>query len=217
VYNEFTYTFIENVFRELAALTPGPYLHIGGDEVKTLEKKEYSHFIERVGKIVQGLGKTLVGWEETAQANLDSSAIFQHWIPVEGEKPELVGRKVILSPASKVYLDMQYDESCPLGLHWAGRVEVADSYNWDPTTQLPGVNEEDIIGVEACLWTETILNIKDLEYMVFPRLPGAAEIGWTTKMGRSWENYRQRLAAHGKRLDAMSINYYHSPQITWEK
>jgi len=96
-------------------------------------------------------------------------------------------------------------------------VEVADAYNWDPTTQLLGVDEADILGVEACLWSETILSIKDLEYMVFPRLPGAAEIGWTSRAGRSWPDYCQRLAAHGKRLDAMQVNYYHSLQVPWEK
>jgi hexosaminidase len=217
VYDAFTYDFIGNVFRELAALTPGPYLHMGGDEVKTLDKKDYIHFIKRVEKIVRGLGKTLVGWEEAAQADLHPSAIFQYWIPQEGEKPELSGRKLILSPGSRVYLDMQYDEACPLGQHWAGWVEVADAYNWDPALHLRGVKEEDIIGVEACLWSETILNIKDLEYMVFPRLPGAAEIGWTPRASRNWEDYRQRLAAHSKRMDAMQVNYYHSPQVPWEQ
>jgi hexosaminidase len=217
VNNEFTYTFIADVFKELAALTPGAYLHIGGDEVRTIEKKDYIHFIERVEKIVRGLGKTMIGWEEAAQASGDADTIYQHWIPVEGEKPELVGRKLILSPASKIYLDMQYDENCPLGLHWAARVEVADSYNWDPTMLQLGVREEDMLGVEACLWSETIRTIKDLEFMVFPRLPGAAEIGWTAKAQRNWEDYRMRLAAHSKRMDAMQINYYHSAQIPWEK
>ena len=32
---ELTYTFVDQVIGELAALTPGPYLHIGGDEASS--------------------------------------------------------------------------------------------------------------------------------------------------------------------------------------
>ena len=39
---EITYRFLDEVFGELAALTPGPYLHIGGDEAKTLGPEDYA-------------------------------------------------------------------------------------------------------------------------------------------------------------------------------
>jgi hexosaminidase len=51
--------------------------------------------------------------------------------------------------------------------------------------------------------------------MVFPRLPGIAELAWSAK-GQSWEEYRQRLAAHGRHMHALGINFYRAPEVDWE-
>jgi len=77
------------------------------------------------------------------------------------------------------------------------------------------LEESDILGIEAPLWTETVLTMKDVEYMVFPRLLGIAELAWSAK-GQNWEEYRQRLAAHGRRMEAMDINFYRAPDVDWE-
>jgi len=77
------------------------------------------------------------------------------------------------------------------------------------------VTEKDVIGVEAPLWSETLNNIDDIEYMAFPRLPGIAEIGWTPQAKRDWVTYKARLAAHGPRLELLEVNFYPSPEITW--
>ena len=76
--------------------------------------------------------------------------------------------------------------------------------------------EEDILGVEAPLWAETLRTIKDVEYMLFPRILGVAEIGWSPREGRSWEEYRQRLAAHEPRLEVQGVHFYRSPQVPWK-
>jgi hexosaminidase len=88
---------------------------------------------------------------------------------------------------------------------------------WDPAKYIPGVGKENILGIEAALWSETITNIKDIEYMVFPRLPGLAEIGWTPSSERDWNEYKVRLGIHGERFKAMDINYYPSPLIPWKE
>ncbi len=110
---------------------------------------------------------------------------------------------------------MKYDASCPLGLDWAGLVSVKDSYDWEPGSYMEGLEESDILGIEGPLWTETVQTMKDIEYMVFPRLIGLAELAWSPK-GQDWEEYRQRLAAHGKRLEAMDVNFYKSPDVDWK-
>ena len=127
------------------------------------------------------------------------------------------GAKVLFSPAAKTYLDMKYDSTTTLGLHWAGYVEVSDAYNWDPATLVEGIGRESVLGVEAPLWSETITNLDDIEYMVFPRLPGYAEIGWTPAAQRNWDEYKMRLANHAGRFEAMGIDYYKSPVVPWEK
>jgi hexosaminidase len=70
--------------------------------------------------------------------------------------------------------------------------------------------------MEVPLWSETLRTIRDVEFMAFPRLPGIAEVGWSPAAGRRWEEYRLRLAAHGRRMDALGVNFYRAPEIPWK-
>ena len=215
---EITYKFIDDVIRELAEITPGPYIHIGGDESHVTPMKDYIPFVNRVQEIVVSHGKKVIGWDEIANATPVEGSTVQFWDNVKNttmgtEK----GAKVLISPASKAYLDMKYDSTTQLGLKWAGYIEVDHGYSWNPTELVPGLTKEKILGVEAALWTETITNMDELEFMIFPRLPGYAEIGWSKPEARIWDEYKLRLAKHGKRFEAMDIDFYRSPLVPWEK
>jgi len=213
---EVTYTFIEDVVTEIAALTPGPYFHIGGDEVKTLTDEQYRAFIDRVQRIVASAGKEAIGWDEIAPAPLLPATIVQHWRP-ESPLTDAVekGARLILSPADRIYLDMKYDVETPIGLNWAAYVEVRDAYDWDPATLVEDVPERTILGVEAPLWSETIAGIRDIEYLAFPRMAAVAELGWSPAGRRDWDGFRARLAAQARRWAALGINFYRSPQVDW--
>jgi len=217
---EITYQFLDGVIGELAALTPGPYLHIGGDEAHSTPLEDYVRFMDRVQPIVAKYGKRVVAWEEIGQAPLLPGTLVQQWnVAPERIEPTLQavaqGAQVIMSPASRVYLDMKYTADTPLGLTWAALVEVRDAYDWDPAHLLQGVGEDNVIGVEAPMWAETLRTEDEVEYLAFPRLPGVAEIGWSPRTGRSWEEYRLRLAAHAPYWEAQGIPYYRSPQVPW--
>ena len=215
---EEVYKFLDDVIGEISDMTPGPWFHIGGDESHVTPMKEYIPFINRAQEIVIRHGKQVIGWDEISHAGLQPNTIVQFWARAENAKRAVEkGAKVIMSPANKAYLDMQYDSTTTLGLHWIGYVEVDSAYIWDPATLVPGIGREDILGVESPLWSETITNMKDLEYMVFPRLAGHAEIGWSVASRRDWDDYRVRLGAFGPRFNAMGINYYHSPLIDWKE
>jgi len=215
---EITYQFVDDVIREIAEITPGPYFHIGGDESHVTPLEDYIPFVNRVQEIVVKHGKKVIGWDEIANATPVEGATVQFWDNLKNTGMALEkGAKVIISPASKAYLDMQYDSTTHLGLHWAGYIEVDKGYSWNPLELVPGITKEQILGVEAPLWTETVTNISEVEFMVFPRLPGYAEIGWTSPDSRSWEEYKLRLAQHGKRFEAMDINFYRSPMVPWEE
>jgi hexosaminidase len=210
-----TYRFVDDVVREVAALTPGEFIHIGGDEVERLTHAQYLGFIGRVQGIVRARGKRMIGWGETAPAALDRSSVVQHWKADSSAVHAARGGSVILSPARKVYLDMKYDSATALGLRWAGLVDVRTAYDWEPAGYLPGVPEGAVLGVEAPVWSETLATRPDFEFMLFPRLLAVAELGWSAPAVRGWEGFRARLAAHGPRLSALGVNFYRAPEIPW--
>jgi hexosaminidase len=213
---DITYQFVDDVIGELAALTPGPYIHIGGDESHSTKKDDYIYFINKVQEIVTSHGKLVMGWDDICAATIKPNSVVQHWARIKNAvNAAEQGAKVVLSPSTRAYLDMQYDTTSLYGLHWAGYVDVDSSYIWDPATLIPGVAKESILGIESPLWTETITNMEEIEYMVFPRLPGIAEIGWTQSSQRNWTEYRLRLARHGERLRALGINYFPSKIVPW--
>jgi len=213
---ESTYRFVDDVVREISALTPGPWFHIGGDEVKTLSAPSYAAFVERAQTIVRSHGKQMIGWDEIAGAALHPTTIVQHWRPNASARDAIrQGSSLILSPANKVYLDMKYSPATSLGQRWAGYVTVRTAYEWDPARLLAGVSEESILGIEAPLWSETLVTLDDYEYMAFPRLAAVAEAAWSPQSERRWEDLRARLATHGARWSAMGINYYRSEEIPW--
>ncbi len=215
-----TYDFVSDVVGELARLTPGPFIHIGGDEAAATKPADYVKFVRRVQEIVRSHGKRMIGWEEIGRVELYRSTVVQHW-NIDAGRSALSARaaargvKVIMSPADHAYLDMKYAESTQLGLKWAGYTSVRDAYAWEPVRQVPGVGAASVLGVEAPLWSETVQSMADAEYLAFPRLIGVAEIGWSPMRGRSWADYRTRLGAQGPLLRALGVNFYRSPEVPW--
>jgi hexosaminidase len=215
-----TYKFVEDVVRELAAITPGQYLHIGGDEAHATPPADYLTFERKVQPIVAKYGKKITGWHEIAKSTPPVSAIPQYW-DFGGASPDVAaaaarGNKILMSPANHAYLDMKYTADTKLGQDWAGLVEVRDAYDWDPATLVEGVGENQVAGVEAPLWTETIRTSDDIEYMAFPRLPGIAELGWSPRASHNWDAYRTRLAKQAPRWTTQGVNFYRSPQVAWK-
>jgi hexosaminidase len=217
VEKDVTYSFIDDVVREIAAITPGAWFHIGGDEVKTLTAEQYVRFVERVQAIVTSHGKQMIGWDEVSSAGLLPTSVVQYWRPKAS--PEAVGKaaRVIMSIASKTYLDMKYHQATPIGLFWAGFVDVQTAYDWDPATIVPSIPASALLGVEAPLWSETVATMEDVEFLAFPRLAGIAEVAWSRGDTRNWNAFRERLGAHGPRLTALGVNFYRSPAVPWRQ
>jgi hexosaminidase len=211
-----TFQFVDDVVRELAALTPGPFMHLGGDEVEVLTHEQYAQFVERVQDIVAKYGKRMIGWDEIGRARLRPGTVAQMWRSDTSMAAARQGAKLVMSPATKAYLDMKYTPATETGQRWAAMIELRTAYDWDPVTHFPGVTEPDVLGVEAPLWSETVKNITGAQFLVLPRLPAIAELGWSPKEGRDWESFRTRIAAHAPRWRWMGANFYPSPQVSWE-
>ena len=227
--DEATYDFVADVMGELAAMTPGAYLHIGGDEALGTEPEDFALFVERATEIVADLGKIPVTWHEAGSApGIDPSTIGQYWgftTPTDGMDEQArafveKGGGLIVSPADAVYLDMKYDADSPLGLTWAnGPTSVERAYSWEPGSIIDGVEEDDILGVEAPMWTETIRTLDDIDEMAFPRIAAAAEAAWSPAPGdralRTWPAVRERGGAQGPLWSSLGIRFHASDEIPW--
>ncbi|WP_243077117.1 beta-N-acetylhexosaminidase [Microbacterium sp. SS28] len=229
IHDEATYDFVADVFGELAALTPGPYLHLGGDEALGTAPEDFALFVERASTIIADLGKTPVAWHEAgAAAGLHPDTIGQYWgftTPTDGmdEKTRAFvrrGAQVILSPADAIYLDMKYAPDARLGLTWAnGPTSVERAYAWEPADIVPGVGEADILGVEAPMWTETVRDLSDIDELAFPRIAAAAEAAWSPPAAdsdlRTWESFRTRVGGLGPLWTRLGIGFQASSEIPW--
>ena len=222
---ESTYAFIETVLRELAAMTPGPYLHLGGDEPLATSDEDYLTFIARATAIGAATGKTIIGWHEMGLSRrLPPGTIGQYWDyrvprpPADDLTRSFVeqGGRVIMSPADVAYLDIAYTDDHPLGLCWAdGATSLRDAYDWDPADIVPGIGEEQLLGVEAPLWTETLSTIEDVESMAFPRIAALAEIAWSPRGRRDFDDLAARITGLAEQWDRRGIRYHRSPEISW--
>ena len=90
--------FTEDVIAELAALAPGNYIHIGGDEAIGLPHDKFVRFINKTREIVLKNGKKMVGWQETARADISEGDVIQHWIYLK-QKSENSSKKKDNIPA----------------------------------------------------------------------------------------------------------------------
>lgn len=217
-----THPFLRDVFADLARMTPGEHVHVGGDEVLTMDHDEYARLVRVAVEAVRAQGKTPVGWQELAHVpNLPPGTVVQFWDDREDPAPFVAaaqaGARIVLSPASRVYLDMKYDAGSPLGLEWAGHVELRDAYCWEPEDVLPGLPDGALLGVEAALWTETLRTLDDLTTMLLPRLAAVAEVAWSAPDRRDLEDLTHRLGAHGAFWDRLGLAWYRSPQGRWHE
>ena len=209
------------MFADVAAMTPGEYVHIGGDEVLTMEADEYATLVAAASAAVRAAGKKVVGWQEIAHTPLEPGTVVQYWDTRVDPAPFVAaaqaGALLLMSPGSKAYLDMKYDASTELGLEWAGHIELRDAYDWEPSTLIEGVPAESVIGVEAAVWTETLRDLPALTPMLLPRLAAIAEVAWSAPERRDWDDFRTRVARQAPFWDRLGLSWYASPQVDWTR
>ena len=229
--NEEAFTFLENILIETAELFPNaPYIHIGGDEVdkkfwdncpkcKARKKKEglkdshelQSYFIKRIEKFVnEKIGKPIIGWDEILEGGLAPNATVMSWQGVRGGiTAAKAGHDVVMTPNSHLYFDYYQNnpEEEPTAI--GGYLTTKMVYSYEPIDASFSAEEaKHILGAQANLWTEFIPTFSHVEYMALPRMSALAEVVWSPKEARNWDEFSKRLATHNNRLGAMGANYH---------
>lgn len=225
--NEDSFAFVDDVLTEVCALFPGPYIHVGGDEVPvdnwkncpkcqarmrqeglTKESELESYFIRRVEKMVNAKHKRLVGWSEIREGGLAPSATVMDWVGGAVEAAT-AGHDVVMSPLADCYFDhYQSQDHSKEPRAIGGYLPLHQVYAFEPIpTNLPSAYEPHILGAQANVWTEYMPSFEHVEYMVFPRLCALAEVVWSPKTSRNWDDFSRRVRVDCARLDQLGVNH----------
>jgi hexosaminidase len=235
---ESTFKFLEDVIDEVAALFPGKYIHIGGDEAPKTRWKECKHcqkrikneglkdehelqnyFITRMEKYINSKGKQIIGWDEILEGGLAPNATVMSWRGTSGAV-EAAKQKhnVILTPNSHCYFDhYQSDhENEPLAI--GGFLPLEKVYSFDPIPEaLTKEESTSVLGAQGNVWTEYLKTPEKVEYMAFPRAIALAEVVWSSKENKNYPDFIKRLEFYQKRLDKLDVNYAnHMYEVTGE-
>jgi hexosaminidase len=225
--NDATFEFLQNMLAEVIELFPGQYIHIGGDEVPKDNWKKcakcqarikqeglknehelQSYFVRRIEKFINSKGRTLIGWSEIREGGLAQNAVVMDWIGGAVEAAS-AGHDVIMSPTGFCYLDYyQSTNHATEPKAIGGYIPLSKVYSFEPIPdKLEAQYRSHILGAQGNLWTEYIPNLKQAQYMVFPRLCALAEITWSPQASRNWEDFTRRLQIQFQRFDQAGVNY----------
>lgn len=226
-----TLPFVKDVLAEVMQLFPSKYIHIGGDEcprdrwkecpkcqalVKAkgwkdtkdyeAEDKLQSYFMTEVEGFVEASGRRIIGWDEILAGGATPNATVMAWRSAEyGAEVVHKGHNVIMTPCGQFYFSAMDVLNLP------GDNAIRKVYDFNPV--LDGMTEADaahVKGIQACLWTEDIETMEQVEHRVLPRLAVLAEITWTgfDKPARDYYEFASRMFNLIKRYDKYGLSYH---------
>jgi len=225
--NDSTYTFVEDVLKEVMELFPSKLIHIGGDECPKVRwktcpvcqqkiKKEnlkdehelQSYFVKRIEKFVNSKGKNIIGWDEILEGGLAPNATVMSWRGTEGGiTAAKQGNNVVMTPGSHCYFDHSQssnEDSITIGSY----LPLEKVYEFEPVpASLSASEAKHVLGAQGNVWTEYMTNESKVEYMVLPRIAALAEVLWSTTDKRNFADFEKRLPFILERYKAMNYNY----------
>jgi hexosaminidase len=226
---------LRQIFAEMLAIFPSPFIHVGGDEaiktqwqqsprvqerIKELglqnEDELQSWFLSQIGAFLAQNGRRMVGWDEILEGGLPAGATVMSWRgEAGGIAAAQAGHDVVMTPGHPVYLD-NYQTNDPnerLNIHGYNPLDAVYAYQPVPAELTPE-QARHVLGSQGNLWSEYITEPAFLEYMLFPRLLALGEVTWTDPQPRDFAGFRSRLSQHEVRLDHLGVTY--RPVALWD-
>lgn len=231
---ESTFEFLQNVIDEVIAIFPSKYIHIGGDEATKTNWEKCPHcqkrmqdeglknvhelqsyFVKRMEKYINSKGKKVIGWDEILEGGLAPEATVMSWRGTEGGiEAAKQGHDVIMTPESHCYFNMYQGPQNEEPLTFGGYTPLSNVYQFDPVVDaMTPEQAKHVLGAQANLWAEYIATAAESEYMIFPRLAAMAEVLWSPKEARNWNDFTTRLPSLLERYDYLGINYAKSAYL----
>ncbi|MBM2841260.1 MAG: beta-N-acetylhexosaminidase, partial [Bacteroidetes bacterium] len=232
--NDSTFLFLQDVLTEVMDLFPGKYIHIGGDEA---DKKEWkacpkcqarirheglqdeaelqSYFVKRIERFIVSKGRRLIGWDEILEGGLPPEATVMSWRGIEGGVAAArQGHDAVMTPGSHCYFDHYQgrEEFEPIAI--GGYSPLSKVYSYEPVPdELNREEGKHILGAQGNVWTEYIPTPEHAQYMTLPRMAALAEVVWSTKESRNWDDFAVRVEHQMKRYQAAGYSYARSSYL----
>jgi hexosaminidase len=210
---EGTYDFLDAFWREMTALFPDEYMHIGGDEnngkmwnanpdiqafMKTNQIADnhalQAYFNKRLLAILTRYRKKLVGWDEILHPDMPNNIVIQSWR----------GTQALVESARKGYMGIlsngYYIDLCQ---------STAFHYLNDPVpdgSPLDDVEKKRILGGEATMWSE-IATDETVDSRIWPRTAAIAERLWSPASVRDVESMLHRLEPVSLQLEEVGLTH----------
>ena len=224
---ESTVEFYRHVLDEITDLFPSRFIGIGGDESPkdqwrtdprtqelirerglTDETQLQGWFIDRLATHLSARGRRVFGWDEILEGPLPADTVVASWRGMTGARTAARrGFDVVSCPDDQVYLDYRQSELPDEPIPFAVPLTLEDAYRFDPVPDgLTPDEAQRILGGQANIWTEHMDSPRTVDYYAFPRLCAVAEALWSTE-ARDLDEFRARLGAHLRRLEAIGVEY----------
>lgn len=222
------FNFVFGILDEVAALFPSKYIHIGGDEAKMSAWEKCSrcqdlmrregmtdvrelqyYFTKRVAAHLLSIGKIPVGWDEiAADPELDKDAVVMKW-HTACRLPE--SNKVVMATHNYTYLCYYQDAPVFEKMEaWSRYLPLDGAYLWEPLAE-PGMEsfpDDNILGIESCLWSSHFPDDRSMDYMTWPRLAAIAERAWSPANVRDYDSFKTRAETFSSILGTMGIGSF---------
>ncbi len=225
--SEEVFKFLEDVFSELCDLFPSPYIHLGGDECAKKwwqeseatqqymrangikdEKALQSHIVHFVQRVIESKGKKAIGWDEVLEGGISKDCIIMNWRrPNYGTNALNAGNRTIFTCSQWSYFNLR-ESRAQHEIGHRGPLSLEKVYSFDPVTDTLSVEQQQLVmGVQGCLWTEYIQNTWKAEFCLFPRMSALAETAWSQREQKNWENFSQKIVRQFDRYELWGVHY----------
>ena len=218
---ESTLGFLKDVLTEVLELFPSEYIHIGGDESPRKRWKScpfcqerirreglrneaelQSYLVRRIEEWLRDRGRRLIGWDEILEGGVSQDATVMSWRGTRGGiEAARHGNRVVMVPCDYFYFDY-YQTHDPARVERetvaTGRpddvpyVTVRRAYEFSPYEGLDGGQRQCILGVQGNIWREYMVDFRQVEHMLLPRLAALAEVAWSCDR-RDFPDFSRRL------------------------
>mgnify|MGYP000319173231 CR=1 FL=1 len=236
--NEKTLQFAKDVINEIMDIFPSPYIHIGGDECpkyhwKTCAKcqkkirelglkasKEHTKenqlqawFMGEVEKEIHKRGREMMAWDEILAGNPAKSTIVMAWTTPEARLKSIEsGYRTIACPISNLYF------SNPKYNKLKGLSSIDRVYSFEPVPEeATPEQKKNIMGAQACIWTEWTKDSVKMEWQMMPRIAALAEIQWSKPENKNIQDFMERLKHQLDIYKVYGYNYKEDIHEAWDK